>query len=383
VPQTKPLILIVEDDASVRLFLRKAVERCGFASHVAASVTDARALISTTMFACAMVDKNLPDGSGLELLALLRREQPKADVIVVTGYVNSESAIEALRLGAVDYLCKPFDFETLEHRLKAVLERRRSLEERSQLEAMLAHADRLSSLGALAAGVVHEINNPLSFVGTNLIFLSEELGELKALVSPQLAARLQICIDAATDASDGAQRVATIVKDLRTFSRKDEGPPEIVTLEDCLEGSLSVAAPSLKKTQVRIERRFGPPSRVRCAASRLEQVFLNLIVNAAYAINDSGRSDGLITLTTLATPEGEAVAEIADNGVGMSPQIQKRLFEPFFTTKPRDEGTGLGLSVCHGIVHGAGGRIEVRSEAGAGTVFRVTLPSLAAPRQVA
>lgn len=365
-------MLVVDDEPTVLLFLKKAVESCGLSAITASSIAEAQVVIRANDFDCALVDKNLPDGDGLELLSLIRAEKPEADVIVITGYVNSQSAIAALRLGAVDYLSKPLDVDTLEHRLKQVIERRRMKEERSQLQAMLVHADRLSSLGTMAAGVVHELNNPLAFVTSNLSFLDEELAELMTIVPEPMAKRLSVCRDTARDAGTGAKRLGTIVKDLRVFSRKDEAEKEVVSLESCLDASASVAWPAVKG-KARVEKRYAPTLPVLASALRLEQVFLNLIVNAAQAIG-GGTNDGLITLTT-STSGADSVVEIADNGPGMTPEVQQRLFEPFFTTKPRGEGTGLGLSVCHGIISAAGGRIEVRSQVAAGAVFRLIFPA--------
>lgn len=372
----QPVVLIVDDEASVRMFLRKAVLRCGFVPLISANATEAEALIRSHHFDCAMVDKNLPDGSGLELLALIRSEKPLADVIIITGYVNSQSAIDALRLGAVDYLCKPFDFDTLEHRLKGVVERRHALTQQARLESMLAHADRLSSLGTMAAGVVHEINNPLACVSANLSFVAEELTELLAVLPETERTRIAACLEAIGDAREGTNQAASIVKDLRIFSRKDEAEADLVALEDSLEAALKVAAPSIKG-KAAIKRHFTGSTFIRCNYTRLEQVFLNLIINAAQAVASTGRADGLITLST-STTTGEAVVEIADNGVGMTAEVKERLFEPFFTTKPPGEGTGLGLAVCHGIISAAGGRIDVRSEAGQGTTFRLSFPALRA-----
>jgi C4-dicarboxylate-specific signal transduction histidine kinase len=358
------------------MFLRKAVVRCGFVPLVGANATEAEALIRGQHFDCAMVDKNLPDGSGLELLRLIRREKPLADVIIITGYVNSQSAIDALRLGAVDYICKPFDFDTLEHRLKGVVERRHALTQQARLESMLAHADRLSSLGTMAAGVVHEINNPLACVSANLSFVAEELTELLTVLPETERARITACLEALGDAREGTTQAASIVKDLRIFSRKDEAEIDLVALEDSLEAALKVAAPSIKG-KAAIKRHFAGTSHIRCNHTRLEQVFLNLIINAAQAVASTGRADGLITLST-ATITGEVVVEIADNGAGMTAEVKARLFEPFFTTKPPGEGTGLGLAVCHGIITAAGGRIDVRSEPGEGTTFRLSFPALPA-----
>lgn len=369
--ESVPTILIVDDEPSVRLTLRLAVERCGYGAVTASNSSEAMTAIRETEFQCVLLDKNLPDGNGLVLLEEIRREKPDASVLVVTGYVSSQSAIEALRLGAVDYLAKPLDLETIEHRLKAVLSRRA---EKARLESLLVHADRLSSLGAMAAGIVHELNNPLSFVSANLSFLEGELTALASGAAEPVAARLMACLEATRDALGGAERVTRIVKDLRTFSRRDESAVEPILIQDCLEAALTLASPSLRG-KARVERRYDARLAVRGNATRLEQVFLNLLVNAAQAIESKAAGPGLITLTS-SDEGGQSVVEIADDGPGMPPAVSQRLFEPFFTTKGPLQGTGLGLSVCHGIVTGLGGSIGVRSEPGQGTVVRVSLPGL-------
>ncbi len=245
-----------------------------------------------------------------------------------------------------------------------VTERRRMLE-RLQL------ADRMVSVGTLAAGVAHEINNPLSFVSGNLTFA------LDALAGPAAGAELSAealdgCRTALREASVGAKRVEHIVRELKTLSRSgdDRGVP--VDVARALEGALQLARNELGQ-RARVETRIAEVPPVLADESRISQVFLNLLVNAAQAIPE-GRPEANRIEVTLDAEGGLVVLTVRDSGCGIAPDNLKRIFDPFFTTKPVGVGTGLGLAISHGIVSALGGDIEVTSEVGQGSTFRVTLP---------
>jgi PAS domain S-box-containing protein len=241
----------------------------------------------------------------------------------------------------------------------------RDVTERHRLRAQLLVSDRMASLGTLAAGVAHEINNPLSYVLGNLQVMAE------ALPDPARRGELSAALD---DATDGAQRVRKIVAGLRSFSRAEEENRVELDIAEVLRAAIRLTANEVRH-RAQLVCELGATPRIAADDGRLTQVFINLIVNAAHAIPE-GRSDAnRITVRSFADPQGEAVVEIEDTGTGMSPAVQARAFDPFFTTKAVGAGTGLGLSICHGIVSALGGRIAIDSAPGRGTRVRVVLPA--------
>jgi PAS domain S-box-containing protein len=246
----------------------------------------------------------------------------------------------------------------------------RDLTERKQMQARLLLADRMASLGTLAAGIAHEINNPLAFTLTNL-------GHLEVEVLPQLAlpAHAQEELhQLLSDAQLGVRRVRDIVRQLKVFSRVEDEvrATEPVDVHRVLEASIRMAWNELRH-RARLVRDYTELLLVQADEGRLGQVLLNLLVNAAQAIPEGHAGRNEVRVVTRARA-GEAVIEVRDTGGGMSAEHLERVFEPFFTTKPVGLGTGLGLSICHGIVNGFGGRMEVESEQGVGSTFRVILP---------
>jgi PAS domain S-box-containing protein len=241
------------------------------------------------------------------------------------------------------------------------------------LEARLRLSDRLSSLGTLAAGVAHEINNPLTWVSGNLAFSIEALE--RDTSGPAAVADI---LPALREAEAGAGRVREIVRNLKLLSRGDEetvGPVDVVkTL--CL-------AVSLTRSEVRhraaVVTEFLNVAPVMANESRLVQVFINLLINAAQAIPEGHSTENYIRVSTRRADDGHIAISVEDTGTGIAPEIRHRIFDAFFTTKPVGEGTGLGLAICHAIVHGFGGEIHVESTVGKGTLFTVTLPTTDAP----
>ncbi len=244
---------------------------------------------------------------------------------------------------------------------------RAAKEHEAQLERQLLFADRMASVGTLAAGAAHEINNPLTTVTANLQLLLEELAQLGA--TPQV----DELIGMAGDARDAADTIAKVIRSLKTFARATVQQRSVFELDRVLELAISLTANEIQQ-RARLTRRFGPTPLLEGDETRLAQVFVNLLVNAAQAIPDTGRADHEIRIVTSMDDLGHAVIEVSDTGVGIPASSITRVFDPFFTTKDVGVGTGLGLSVCHGIVTAMGGTIEVRSEPGTGTTFRVVLP---------
>jgi len=233
------------------------------------------------------------------------------------------------------------------------------------LRQRLVTSGRLAAVGELAAGVAHEINNPIAFVRANLGALGTLLEKLGRDPDPAALAEGRELVE---ESLDGVDRVSAIVRDVRGFAHQGTGRREAVSLPDLLDSVLRVAAPQLRE-RGRVERHYGPVPRVRGAPPELQQVFLNLVVNAAQAIDAGGR----IAVTTRSDGD-DAVVEVADDGPGIAEDVIERIFDPFFTTKPVGEGCGLGLAISYQIVHKHGGALTVRSRPGAGTCFEVRLP---------
>ncbi|MDY7230246.1 two-component regulator propeller domain-containing protein [Hyalangium rubrum] len=243
-------------------------------------------------------------------------------------------------------------------------------------QAQLVQAGKMAAVGTLAAGVGHEINNPLSYIVSNLQHASEEAGTLMQRLEggpEDVRERLREMEQVLREALMGADRVRRIVKDLKTFSRQDEDSTGPVDLRAVMDAAAKLATGELRP-RAQLVRNFSEVPRVEGNEPRLAQVFLNLIINAAQALPEGKPEQNEVRLVTRRLGDEQVVAEVHDTGSGIAPDVMARIFDPFFTTKPVGVGTGLGLALCHAFITAMGGRIEVESQVGRGTVFRVTLP---------
>lgn len=255
---------------------------------------------------------------------------------------------------------------------------RRAEESRSSnppgMEATRAEVERMASLGTLAAGVAHEINNPLAYVLGSLDIGLRELNDLQTLMregSNEELTLLAGALSAFDNAREGAERVRHIVRDLMEFSRAGAAPSASANVEAVLDATLRVVWNEIRH-RARLVKSYAGVSRVSGDEARLGQVFLNLIMNAAQAIEGDPAANEIRISTR--KEHGSAVIEVSDTGTGIESEHLGRIFDPFFTTKGRSTGTGLGLSICHGIVTGLGGEISVFSAMNRGTSFKVVLP---------
>lgn len=279
-----------------------------------------------------------------------------------------------------------------------VTARKNAEEEKARMQARLVQSDKMASIGQLAAGVAHEINNPLGYIWSNFDTLSGYLPELSELIrhyEGALRAALEEREDAFSahaeaverlkekedpsfimsdiakvleESKDGLGRIKSIVKGLKDFSHAPEEDLAYEDVNQCIEDALRLGWHELKY-KVELVKELGEIPRVLCRPIKLTQVFLNIFINATQAIE--GR--GSIWVKTEAAKDGVCVT-IRDNGAGMTEEVKSRIFEPFFTTKPAGSGTGLGLSIAIGIISEHKGSIELESEPGKGTTFRITLP---------
>ncbi|CRM24943.1 response regulator [Pseudomonas salomonii] len=417
------------DDLESALFGDTATPQAqAFDLHSAYGGEEGLGLLTTAMaeqrpYALAFVDMRMPQGwDGAKTIEALWKVDPDLQVVVCTAYSDYSWEDLLFRLHAHDRLLilkKPFDnievqqmANTLANKwdmarraalqtlhLEQLVEQRTQalqleIDERKHLESQLVQSEKLASLGQLAAGVAHEINNPVGFISSNLNTLDGYFNQLQQMLEayrnneeiiasqPQRdqlkALRTTLELDflkedipiLIRESKDGIGRVVQIVKDLKNFSRVDNDQTwQFSNLQQGIDSTLNIVASELKY-KADVVKHYMPLPDIECLASQLNQVVMNLVINAAQAM---GPERGTITISN--GVEGENIwLEVADDGCGIAPQTVQKIFDPFFTTKPVGEGTGLGLSLSYGIVKKHRGTISVSSELGKGTTFRVVLP---------
>ena len=270
---------------------------------------------------------------------------------------------------------------------------------RHQMHARVVQSEKLASLGMLSAGVAHEINNPLAYIANNLAVLERDIGSLLALVAtyekaddllassrPELIGEIERLNEECdfpyikenldkilSSTRQGVKRVAEIVHNLRGFARLDRAAVDQIDIHEALSSALEMIRGRLNRRHISVEEERGELPLVSASAVQINQVFLNLLVNAMQAVEATHREDGRIIIRTQCNIK-DVVIEIVDNGCGIPAEVLPQIFDPFFTTKTVGDGTGLGLSITHGIVQDHAGRLEVESTLGRGTCFRVILP---------
>ena len=410
---TLTTILVVDDDPSNLAVFTRLLQPC---YDVLAAPSGERALEIAARPQkpdLILLDVMMPVMDGYTVLAKLN-ENPATQgipVIFVTGNSSAEDEKRGLGLGAVDYITKPCNPAIVLARVRTHLELKfardwlrnqnvymeielaRRRKEDQQLQVQLLQSEKLASIGQLAAGIAHEINNPVGFVSSNLGSLDsyhraifevldayEAMEDLCPITEPALAkirelkhkkkiARIRADIgELLAESREGLVRVAKIVSDLKTFSRADSDNWQWVDLHDGIDSTLNIVWNEIKY-HCTLNKAYGDIPKVYGIPTQLNQVFLNLLVNASQAISQKGEitiRSGLVA--------NEVFIAITDTGVGIPAENLPKLFEAFFTTKPVGKGTGLGLSIVYNIVQKHRGRIEVVSTEGVGATFTVWLP---------
>lgn len=324
-------------------------------------------------------DYSMPEFSGTAALLLVFEMDIVIPFFIVSGTIGEDLAVEAMRAGAQDYFIKGRLARlapAVERELRDAAERR----EKKKLKEELLFADRMATVGTLAAGVAHEVNNPLSAVIANVDCALDALKEFEAEArastaradTDSLGLRWDLVRDPLIDAREAGTKIRDIVRDLKLFSRPGRDGQGAVSLARVLDSAARMAWVEVRY-RVRLVKEYADAPLVEGNGGRLGQVFLNLILNAAHAISEGAVEKNEIRLVTGET-DGRAFAEVRDTGPGISPDVIGKIWDPFFSTRSVGQGTGLGLSISRSIVTGLRGEISVKSEVGRGTVFRVVLP---------
>jgi signal transduction histidine kinase len=361
-----------------------------------------------------VLDYQLPRMNGDEVLSRIRAGvDPEVPVVIVTGGGSEAVAVELLTRGASDYVTKDeLHTPRIASAVRGALERRRldlarrraeaelraqkdelqsALRKLQEAQAHLIQSEKMASLGQLVAGVAHEINNPLSYVSNNLVVLDRDVRQIAALTSDYRSLLVDSLPPEVREAEErldltytlgnldrllkstrqGLQRVGEIVAGLRDFSRLDEGGDKLVDPNESVRVTVEMIRYHVRQKDVNLRIELGPLPRIWCNPGQVNQVLLNLLMNAIQAVGPGSN----IEIRTRALPESDEIQyEVADDGPGIAESIRGRIFDPFFTTKPQGVGTGLGLWITYNIVERHRGRIELATEPGRGTTFTVTLP---------
>jgi two-component system NtrC family sensor kinase len=380
--------------------------------HQASSALDAIKRLKEETFAVVITDTMLRGPSGIELMRYVVRHYEDTSVIVLSDVSTPQRVLDSFREGTFDYLIKPCEPEVLRMTVTRAIECRnlrtearrykKDLEARNQelevgkaelqrLQSQIVHSEKMASLGQLAAGVAHELNNPVGFVYGNLDILESRIKDIFKLLTfydyAELTPDKASAIDQLkedmnysalsedinsmiADCLEGAIRIRDIVQNLRTFSRLDQAEYKRTDLHEGIDSTLRLLSKYFSSENIKLIRDFGDVPEIEGFAGQLNQVWMNLLVNAAQAVEKGG---GEVRIKT--SFDGDSVVvSISDTGRGIEPEYMSRIFDPFFTTKPVGEGAGLGLAISFGIIERHKGKIGVVSEPGKGSTFAVTIP---------
>ena len=394
-------ILIAEDDPGHVAALQRCLEKTfpDAAITVVTSIREYREQTGISKPSIALLDLNLSDGRSIELLSAYDGDAA-FPVVLMSSFGNEQIAVDAIKRGAMDYMVKsPETFAAIGGTVAGALREWQLLQDKKRIELQLKESqariiqqEKMASIGQLAAGVAHEINNPMGYITSNMNSLWKYAEKLSHFIAIQEQA-IETCADEATkvkiyelkrqikldlvlsdlrelitESLEGSKRVSKIVQDLKSFSRADGNEAIPSDLNECVRSTLNVVRNEIKYV-AELELSLGDIAPVVCRPQQIGQVIMNLLVNAAHAITGKG-------VITLATRQVDDCVEItvSDTGCGIAPENIHKIFEPFFTTKEAGKGTGLGLAISMDIIRKHNGELLVASELGKGTAFTVRLP---------
>jgi two-component system NtrC family sensor kinase len=397
-------VLMAEDSVAMQVLLERQLSGWGLDVIVANDGAQAWELFKQHEMSLVLTDWIMPNMDGLELIRRIRAHPTKryVYVILLTAKTEKEDLVEAMDAGADDFLVKPCANQELRVRLREgtrILKLEQTLADQNlairNAQAALVQNEKLAGLGQLAAGMAHEINNPVSFVTNNLAVLRRDMDSLLEIVDAYRACRgdLELTNQDAVSAIDqlekkhdlqwiqdntptmfdasmkGLKRVCDIVKNLRNFARLDEADYDEIRIGDTIRSTLSLLKHVLDEKQVMLILNDESNPSILCCGAMINQVLHNILMNAIQACQVGDQ----VTINIVPS-ERTVCVEIIDTGSGIDPDVLPKIFEPFFTTRSVGEGTGLGLSLCYGVVRDHGGEIDVLSQPNEGTTVRIQLP---------
>jgi len=387
--QRAPSVLIVEDEAIVAQDLRQTLAEQGFdAFAVAASAEEAIATAASKRPDVVLMDIRIKGQTDGIAAAQELRERFGTPIIFLTAHADARTLARAKSTEPSGYLLKPVKSSELKVSIELALHKRgsqqrleRTAEDERLTRERLDSIERLASLACMAAGVAHQINNPLTVVLANAELVTRELERRRAGAAPAGVEasgdqeRLDETIQMQTELRLAAQRIARIVANIQFFCQPSSPPSARADVRRAIERALRQTTTDLSGC-ARVIQDLRPVPKVKTSEAHLTEVMKQLLLNAGQAIEARPGAANEIRIHTRLAEDGSVLIEVADTGCGLSQEVQRRMFEPFFTTKPLGEGTGLGLSICHGIVTSAGGRLSLEARPEGGAQVSVLLPSV-------
>lgn len=390
-------ILVVDDDLTSREIFRSIIQEMGFQVTVFSGGTELMNYIdnSETVPEIILLDWMMPDLDGLTLCSMLKSDERTKHIyiILLTAKTSTEEMVEGLNAGADDFISKPPNMAILKARIDAGIrivnmhkevasygEKMSSLaEERAK---QLVHADRMTTIGVLSAGIAHEINNPTSFIAVNIQTLEDSWPMLEKCLKncscKEFLQQLEPLIDEIPviikEMKNGVIRIKEIVAGLKTYVHIDNKKAENVNINELLEDALKICHNRLKYNIKVIKKYDQNIPLVSVVKSQIEQVFINLIINSVDAIEMKKSAESNIIEIHSTSTGNQVIVTFKDNGTGIPENVLEKIFNPFFTTKSIGKGTGLGLSICQNIIESHDGTITVSNAVEGGAVFTISLP---------
>ena len=358
-------VLLVEDDIDLRDAVCDTLAAAGYVVLTAVDGADGLRQLREARPDVVVLDLMMPNVDGWQF-RVAQRSDPMLSAIPVVAISASGSATAAA-IDADAFLRKPVDGDLLRRAIDEVV----ATHARRDAPTKVVEEDRLATLGTLAASLAHEINNPLTYVLLQLAQVVRLLPELATATNREMVEQLG---ELAGSALEGAERIRDIMAGVRTFSRIDSASMKPLDVRIPIEAALKLVSNELRH-RARLVKRFDDPPLVLGNEGRLGQVFLNLFTNAIHALPERAGDDHEVRVTASADAKGDLVVEVTDTGTGIPAHALPHLFEPYFSTKPVGQGTGLGLTISRNILAAHGGTIDVTSEPGRGSTFRLLLPA--------